>query len=101
MDIRTRKPFFRRTDQTPQHGEDPRAPPALGHTDHLWPSLSPREREIVRLILSGHPTAGIARKLRLSAGTVKNHRRNIYDKLDITTERELFLQYLDAAGASP
>jgi DNA-binding CsgD family transcriptional regulator len=26
---------------------------------------------------------------------VKNHRRRLYDKLDITTERELFLRYLD------
>ncbi|TGQ88614.1 response regulator transcription factor, partial [Mesorhizobium sp. M1C.F.Ca.ET.204.01.1.1] len=26
-------------------------------------------------------------------GTVKNHRRRIYEKLDITTERELFLQF--------
>ena len=67
--------------------------------DHLWSNLSPREREIVRLILSGHLRAGIARKLGLSAGTVKNHRRNIYGKLDITSERELFLQYLDATGA--
>jgi DNA-binding CsgD family transcriptional regulator len=99
LDIRTRKPSFRRTNQPPQRGEDPRVATALGLADHLWPNLSPREREIVRLILSGHQTAGIARKLGLSAGTMKNHRRNIYGKLDITTERELFLQYLDATGA--
>jgi DNA-binding CsgD family transcriptional regulator len=99
LDIKTRQPSFRRTDQPSVPGQDPRLATALGLTDHLWPELSPREREIVRLILSGHPTAGIARKLRLSAGTVKNHRRNIYTKLDITTERELFLQYIDATGA--
>lgn len=59
--------------------------------------LSPRECEIVELILTGHPTTLIAEKLGLSRGTVKNHRRRIYDKLDITTERELFLMYIEAA----
>lgn len=50
------------------------------------------ERELVQLILAGHPTANIAERLGITVGTVKNHRRRIYEKLDITTERELFLQ---------
>jgi len=45
------------------------------------------------LILAGHPTANIAERLGITVGTVKNHRRRIYEKLDITTERELFLQF--------
>jgi len=53
--------------------------------------LTPRERDIVRLTLEGHPTISIARKLKLAVGTVKNHRTRIFKKLDITTERELFL----------
>ena len=61
----------------------------------LWPELSARERELVKLILAGHPTVSIARKLGITAGTAKNHRLHIYKKLDITTERELFLQYID------
>jgi DNA-binding CsgD family transcriptional regulator len=60
----------------------------------LWPDLSARERELVTLVLAGHPTAAIARRLGITVGTAKNHRRRIYQKLDITTERELFLQYL-------
>ena len=64
--------------------------------------LTPRERQIVALVLAGHGSEGIARKLGISRGTVKNHRRRLYDKLDITTERELFLTYLDAlAGPAP
>ena len=59
----------------------------------LWPELSLRERELVQLILAGHPTANIAERLGITVGTVKNHRRRIYEKLDITTERELFLQF--------
>lgn len=98
LDTRSRQPAFRRTGQPAGPGRDPRPRLAISGDERLWPDLSIREREIVSLILSGHPTAGIARKLGLAAGTVKNHRRNIYMKLDITTERELFLQYIDATG---
>ena len=65
---------------------------------HVFDStLTPREREIVELILNGFPTSLIAERLSLSRGTVKNHRRRIYHKLDITTERELFLMFIEAA----
>lgn len=98
LDTRTRQPAFRRTDQPAVAGQSPRPHIAIGRGQHLWPELSSREQEVVRLILAGHPTAGIAGRLGLAPGTVKNHRRNIYSKLDITTERELFLQYIDATG---
>ncbi len=58
--------------------------------------LTPRERDVVALVLEGHPTATIAGRLALSRGTVKNLRRRIYRKLDITTERELFPLYIEA-----
>jgi DNA-binding CsgD family transcriptional regulator len=57
--------------------------------------LTPREQEIVGLVLEGHPSATIAKRLGIGRGTVKNHRRRLYDKLDITSERELFLLYLE------
>lgn len=56
--------------------------------------LTARESDICRLILQGHPTAGIAAVLGISPGTVKNHRKRMYRKLDITSERELFLAAL-------
>jgi DNA-binding CsgD family transcriptional regulator len=59
------------------------------------PELSARERQLVQYIVGGHPNAVIAKKLGITSGTAKNHRHSIYDKLDITTERELFLQYID------
>ena len=64
----------------------------------LWPELSQRERELVQLVLAGHPTANIAERLGITVGTAKNHRRRIYEKLDITTERELFLQFFQHQG---
>lgn len=73
-------------------------------TDSFLPDqLTPRERQIVELVLSGYPNSKIAEKLEISEGTIKNHRKRLYYKLDITTERELFLQFLEhlsAAGVS-
>ncbi len=51
--------------------------------------LTERQTQIVRLSLEGHHNASIARRLALSVGGVKNHKLRIYDKLDITSEREL------------
>ena len=53
-------------------------------------SLSDRERDVVFLSLLGYPNSLIAKKLCISNGTVKNHKYSIYNKLDITSERELF-----------
>lgn len=52
--------------------------------------LTPREREIVDLILSGCGSQQIADRLFISLGTVKNHRKNIYGKLGIGSQAELF-----------
>lgn len=57
-------------------------------------ALTPQQRSIVELIMRGHPNASIASRLRISAGTVRNHRCRLYDRLDITTERELFHLFL-------
>lgn len=56
--------------------------------------LTPRESDIVKLILQGYPNSKIAEQLEISPGTVKNHRWRLYYKLDITSERELFLLFL-------
>ena len=61
----------------------------------LRTQLTPRERDIVGLVLLGYPTAKIADKLGLSVNTIKNHRKRMYSKLDITTERELFLNFVN------
>jgi DNA-binding CsgD family transcriptional regulator len=52
--------------------------------------LTPRQSDITGLALRGHPSAEIARKLGLTEGTVRNHRKEIYAKMDVTTEREIF-----------
>lgn len=61
--------------------------------------LTDREISICQLMLRGFPSASIADRLGIAVGTVKNHRKSIYRKLDITTERELFLLLLNGIGA--
>jgi DNA-binding CsgD family transcriptional regulator len=63
--------------------------------EYLRDELTPRERDIVGLILLGYPTAEIAARLKLSVNTIKNHKKRMYLKLDITTERELFLGFVN------
>lgn len=58
--------------------------------------LSNREREIVTFVLQGHSTESIARHLDISPGTVKIHRKNIYRKLGISTQAELFASFLQS-----
>ncbi len=43
-------------------------------------SLTPREREILDLVLDGHPSKNIAAKLAISQRTVENHRASIMTK---------------------
>ncbi|MGA2190186.1 MAG: LuxR C-terminal-related transcriptional regulator [Steroidobacteraceae bacterium] len=66
---------------------------ALG--SFLRHELTPRERDIVHLILMGYPNIKIAERLKLSVNTVKNHKKRMYLKLDINTERELFLAFVN------
>ncbi len=58
--------------------------------------LSPREREIAQLLLRGHSTVSVGLRLGISPTTVKTHRKNLYAKLGISTQFELFARFLDA-----
>lgn len=60
--------------------------------------LTPREREIVAWILKGHSADATGSRLGISPGTVRIHRRNIYAKLGISSQRELFARFM--AGLS-
>ncbi|MEM7067635.1 MAG: helix-turn-helix transcriptional regulator [Pseudomonadota bacterium] len=56
--------------------------------------LSPREAEVVQLILKGHSSLSISLKLNVALPTVKTHRRNAYAKLGINTQQQLFSKFL-------
>jgi len=51
--------------------------------------LTPREREVLRLIALGHTSVEIAEKLGLSPRTIETHRARIHRKLGLETRAQL------------
>jgi DNA-binding NarL/FixJ family response regulator len=45
---------------------------------------------------AGHSTKSIARELGIAPGTVMVHKRNLFSKLGITSQYELFSRFIDA-----
>ncbi len=58
--------------------------------------LTPRECEIIHLLLRGHSSQSMAARLGISVETIKIHRRNSYVKLDISSQSELFHLFIIA-----
>ena len=56
--------------------------------------LTKRERDVVQLILLGNSSIAISTALGISLPTVKTHRRNIYAKLHISSQVELFNHFV-------
>ena len=46
--------------------------------------LTPREKEIFTLLIDNYNTKDIAKKLKISEKTVRNHISNVMQKLDVT-----------------
>jgi DNA-binding CsgD family transcriptional regulator len=67
----------------------------LGHEDRHSPAelddgLTPREAEVLQLLLAGCGSEAIALRLGLSRHTVKDYRKRIFRKLSVTSLAELF-----------
>lgn len=56
--------------------------------------LTPREKEVVEYTLKGHSADATGRILGIAPGTVRIHRRNIYGKLRIHSQGELFSLFI-------
>lgn len=63
--------------------------------------LSKREQQVAQLVLKGHSGEAIAQALGVSLPTVKSHRRNLYAKLNISTQQELFSLFLSLIPQAP
>lgn len=63
--------------------------------------LSPREGEIVRMILKGHSSKAIAWEFNNSPETIKVHRKRIYTKLNVASQGELLSIFLEALSKMP
>jgi DNA-binding CsgD family transcriptional regulator len=71
-----------------------RPAPAVPATSRACVSLSPREREIVRLVAKGLPNKVIADVLDISLWTVATHLRRIFAKLGVGTRAEMIARVL-------
>ena len=99
QDLRHRPADFRRTSQSTVSALPPGVPSRFLEGHPRLGTLTPREREVLTLILSGQTGSAIARALRIEPGTVKNHKRKIYAKFGIASERELFVEFVRHVAA--
>ena len=66
------------------------APPAPASVE-----LSPREREVLKLLVAGHSNREIGRALFVAEGTVKNHISNILHKLGVRDRTQAVIKALE------
>ncbi|WP_296055197.1 LuxR family transcriptional regulator [uncultured Amphritea sp.] len=58
--------------------------------------LTGREKDVLGLTLQGYSTQACAEQLKISIETLRRHRKNIYAKLDINSQAELFSLFLSS-----
>ena len=77
-----------------------RRPPDPDRADVV---LSPREREIARMVAKGYPNKVIARVLEISSWTVSTHLRRIFAKLGVSSRAAMVAHLLEEGrlGESP
>lgn len=85
----------------PRSAADPRAETLHGALtlalDNFGRSvLTERELQVVHLLLRGHLSKAIARRLGISPGTARNHLKRIYPKLGVSSHAELYALFLKA-----
>lgn len=57
--------------------------------------LTDREREVAHMILRGHSVKSTASEMGISPETVRMHRKNLYLKLGVSSQSELFAQFIE------
>lgn len=78
------------------------AEPVLASAFHRFGGgrLTPREAEIVEMVLKGHSSEAIGKTLGIATGTVRIHRKNIYMKLGISSQGELFSRFVASISSN-
>lgn len=66
-----------------------------------WLQLSPREREVLALIVEGLSNKAIARALDLSPRTVETHRAHVFEKLRVDSLAQLVRGYAALVAEGP
>ena len=62
-------------------------------------SLTPREREVLRLLAQGHTNGAIASTLLVREGTIKYHVKNILRKLGATSRADAVARFVRSSGS--
>ena len=70
-----------------RRGRGERQRPQIG-----WASLTPVERDVVRLVAEGHTNAEIGQRLFISVNTVKKYLSRVYAKVDVDGRTDLAAQ---------
>jgi DNA-binding CsgD family transcriptional regulator len=70
-----------------RRGRGERQRPQIG-----WASLTPVEREVVRLVAEGHSNAEIGQRLFMSVNTVKKHLSHVYARVEVDGRADLAAQ---------
>jgi len=78
-------------DQADGHNLRPNADAVFGKA---FGDLTQAQCSVTKLILSGHSNISIATILGITEGTVKMHRYNIYKRLNISSQAELFQLFI-------
>jgi DNA-binding CsgD family transcriptional regulator len=70
--------------------------------------LSPREKDVLELMLRGYSSPVASQRLGIALETLRRHRKNIYRKLDVNSQTDLFSLFInsmsclaEAAGGDP
>ena len=69
----------------------------------LFPAtiLTPRDRDVIALVLAGHTNAQIARRLNIQLQTLKNTLSAIYDKVGVSSRSQLAVLLLRDGVETP
>lgn len=65
------------------------------NTAPILSMLSEREAAVLNLLVQGKSNPAISKQLYISVNTVKNHLKNIYKKMSVTTRAEAVAKYLE------
>lgn len=80
-------------------GADPGAGPTEDEIERAFNervrTLSRAEHNVFDLYVRGYSAAEIAAALSISTNTVKTHNRNIFAKMQVSSQRELLMTYID------
>jgi DNA-binding NarL/FixJ family response regulator len=83
-------------------GQGQASAPAGPEAAVLWPTLTPREQDVLRAIADGRSNREIAAQLHLSYSTVKTHVSHLLTKLDVRDRAQLVaLAHRSQASSTP